>query len=57
MKTLVKNVIVLTMNEKMDTYDNGYLIFENDTILEVGSGSPENFSGEIIDGKLSLIHI
>ncbi len=55
MKTLVKNVIVLTMNEKMDTYDNGYLIFEDDTILEVGSGTPENFSGEIIDGKRAIL--
>lgn len=55
MQTLIKNVIVLTMNKDLDTYQNGYLIFEDDKILEVGSDYPTTFDGQIIDGKNAIL--
>ncbi len=45
MKTLIKNAHILTMNENMDTYENGYMIFEDDEIIEVGV---EYESGKVI---------
>lgn len=36
MKTVIKNVIVVTMNHKREIYNPGYLLFENDIIKAVG---------------------
>lgn len=55
MKTLIRNVTVLTMNEQMETYENGYLIFENDKIVAVGQDEPDNFHGLIIDGQKAIL--
>ncbi len=57
MKILVKNVILLTMNERMDAYDNGYMIFEDDIIKEVGSFTEmdETCFDEVIDGEKGIL--
>lgn len=36
MKTVIKNVIVVTMNEARDIYNPGYLLFEDDMIKAIG---------------------
>lgn len=55
MSTMIKNVHLLTMNENMDEYINGYLIFEDDTIIEVGEGQKQGFTGQVIDGKNGIL--
>lgn len=37
MKTLIKNGIVVTMNEKQDIFTRGYVMIEDEKILQVGS--------------------
>ena len=32
MKTMIDQAYILTMNAKMDVFEDGYLIFEDDTI-------------------------
>ncbi len=36
MRTVIKNVIVVTMNETRDIYNPGYLLFEDDIIKAIG---------------------
>ena len=57
MRTLVKNATILTMNERMDKYNKGYLIVEGDTIKEVGSLSEmeENGFDQVIDGEEGIL--
>lgn len=57
MKTLIKNVRILTMNENMDAYENGYMIFEGDSIKEVGSITEidETEFDEVIDGEKGIL--
>lgn len=55
MPTMIENAIVLTMNEKNDVYQPGYLIFEEDTIIEVGKGSKTAFEGVRIDAKNAIL--
>ena len=43
------------MNARMDVFEDGYLIFEDDTIIEVGQIPPANFEGRIIHGKHRLL--
>ena len=40
MKTMIDQAYILTMNAKMDVFEDGYLIFEDDTIIEVGQIRP-----------------
>ena len=55
MKTMIDQAYILTMNAKMDVFEDGYLIFEDDTIIEVGQIPPANFEGRIIHGKHRLL--
>ncbi len=60
MKTVIKNVIVVTMNEARQIHNPGYVMFENDTIKAVGpmkdlpneSDDPET---HFIDGKNGIL--
>lgn len=56
MKTLIKNGIIVTMNEKRDVFSRGYVLIEGTKILRVGSES-ELKSGEwdIEPGDLDVV--
>lgn len=56
MKTTIKNIRIVTMNDQKDTYTNGYITYEADKITQIGHmdnyiESPED---EVIDGKGSI---
>lgn len=59
MRTVIKNVIVVTMNEAREIYNPGYLVFEHDTIL--AAGPMKELTEEILsgasqmDGKLGIL--
>lgn len=57
MKTLVKNALIITMNENLDIYENGYMIFEDDTIREIGESTQidETKFDYIIDAKGGIL--
>lgn len=55
MKTMIEHAYILTLNDQMEVFEDGYLIFEGDTILEVGKQAPRNFEGKVIDGKHRLL--
>lgn len=57
MKTLIKNAYILTMNKNMDTYENGYMIFEDDEIKEVGIEyeSEKAIFDQIIDAEGGIL--
>lgn len=57
MKTLIKNVTVLTMNATMDKYEKGYLIVDGDTIRELGSLTEmdESRFDQVIDGEGGIL--
>lgn len=57
MRKVIKASVVLTMNKNADIFKPGYVIVENDKIVEVGKGEPKTTpSDEIIDftGKLVM---
>ena len=37
MKILLKNAMVLTMNENLDAYETGHVLVEDDKIVNIGS--------------------
>lgn len=53
MNLLIKNVYIITMNEKVGDIENGYILVEGNKISEIGKGSylgrTEDY--QIIDGK------
>lgn len=56
MKTIVKNVRILTMNAKRETIGSGYVVVEGSKIKEVGamaSGCPAD--GNMIDGEQGIL--
>lgn len=57
MKTLIKNVIILTMDEQLTVYPDGYLIFENKDIIAVGNMSELSIHDcqEVIDGNRAIV--
>lgn len=59
MKTVIKNVIVVTMNHKREIYNPGYLLFENDIIKAVGPMEElykQDLSDvSLIDGKQGIL--
>ena len=60
MKTVIINVIVVTMNEAREIHNPGFVIFEKDTILATGPmkdlPEEENVSGaQFIDGKNGIL--
>lgn len=59
MKTVIKNVIVVTMNHKREIYNPGYLLFENDIIKAVGPMEElykQDLLGvSLVDGKQGIL--
>lgn len=59
MRTVIKNVIVVTMNEAREIFSPGYLLFEHDTII--AAGPMKELTEEIlagasqIDGKQGIL--
>ncbi len=55
---LIKNVTILTMNENKDIIENGVLVIEDDTILEVGTFKLEDKyknADVVIDGEEGIL--
>lgn len=55
---LIKNVTILTMNENKDIIENGVLVIEDDTILEVGTFKLEDRyknADVVIDGEEGIL--
>lgn len=55
MKTLVKNVTILTMDDEEHVYQNGYVVFEDGKICQIGEGEPVCDCDELIDGKGGIL--
>lgn len=55
MKTLIKNVMVLTMNQNADIYGNGYVLIEDDGILEAGEGAGPSNTDCTVDGRGGIL--
>lgn len=59
MKTVIKNVIVVTMNHKREIYNPGYLLFENDIIKAVGPMEElykqDLLGASLVDGKQGIL--
>ncbi|WP_313071376.1 amidohydrolase [Lacrimispora sp.] len=59
MKTVIKNVIVVTMNHKREIYNPGYLLFENDIIKAVGPMEElykqDLSDASLVDGKQGIL--
>lgn len=59
MKTVIKNVIVVTMNHKREIYNPGYLLFENDIIKAVGPmeelDKQDLSDASLVDGKQGIL--
>lgn len=55
MKTLIQNVIVLTMNQNGDVYDKGYVLIEGNKILEAGNGDGPSGADCTVDGKGGIL--
>lgn len=56
MKTIIKNIQIITMNSRQDVYPNGYVVFEGKELLEIGTmGSFPPFDGEVIDGENGIL--
>jgi len=57
LKTTIKNVRIVTMNDQKEIYTNGFISFENDRITQIGSMEEyeENTEDEVTDGKGSIV--
>lgn len=59
MKTVIKNVIVVTMNHKREIYNPGYLLFENDIIKTIGPMEElykqDLLGASLVDGKQGIL--
>lgn len=55
MKTMIHNVTILTMNQQNQVFQNGYLIFEDDQIIDIGKDTPADFEGRIVDGQKGIL--
>ncbi|UTY39031.1 amidohydrolase [Allocoprobacillus halotolerans] len=54
MKTLIKNVTILTMNEQLDMYQQGEMLIEDDTIIEIGKTCSGTYD-QCIDGHQGIL--
>ncbi len=55
MRTCIQNVMIVTMNKQKDVIQNGYVIFEEDIIIEVGKGAYIGICDEAIDGNGAIL--
>ena len=53
---IIKNVTILTLNEKSEIIDNGWIVIKDGKIIELGSGGHDYTSREIIyaEGKVAM---
>ncbi|MFQ5832876.1 MAG: amidohydrolase family protein [Candidatus Thorarchaeota archaeon] len=54
-RTLIRRGLVVTGDEKGRVFSNGYVLFEGNKILEVGSGKPRESADNVVDAKGSLV--
>lgn len=55
MKTLIKNVHVLTMDELETEYKSGYVLLENEEIIGVGEMAEVPEADKVIDGQQGIL--
>ena len=55
MRTLIDNVMVLTMNKKRTVYPHGYVLIEDGHIKEVGDGSGTVHADAAVDGAGGIL--
>lgn len=55
MKILIKHATVLTMNDRMETYPDGYVLVENQVIREAGAGECHENCDTVIDAKGGIV--
>lgn len=56
MKTLIKNVHILTMNNEMSEYKDGYVLIENEKIVAVGEWQNEDIQFDnLVDGQRGIL--
>jgi 5-methylthioadenosine/S-adenosylhomocysteine deaminase len=56
MRTLIKNVHILTMDDQMTEYKNGYVLIEENRIIDLGEWREGLVSSEkVIDGENGLL--
>lgn len=55
MKTCIQNVMIITMNEQKEVIQNGYVVFEDGVIMEVGKEDYKGICDEVIDGHGAIL--
>ncbi|MGL6174955.1 MAG: amidohydrolase [Cellulosilyticaceae bacterium] len=56
MKTIIKNIRIITMNENMEEIQDGFVIIEDDKINDIGKMDEyKETDGEMIDGKGGIL--
>lgn len=56
MRTLIKNVHVLTMDDQMTEYKNGFVLIEDEAITEIGEWQMQELTAdEVVDGQGGLL--
>lgn len=55
MKTLIRNVTVVTMDREKHVYSDGYVLIKDKRIQEVGSGSGPDGADKVIDGRGGIL--
>ena len=55
MKTLIQHGWILTMNEQMDEYRDGYVLIEDEIITYAGDSCPDVTADEIVDAKGNIV--
>ncbi|WP_321386661.1 amidohydrolase [uncultured Enterococcus sp.] len=56
MRTLIKNVHVLTMDDQMTEYKNGFVLIEDEAIAEIGEWQMQELAAdEVVDGQGGLL--
>lgn len=55
MKTVINHAVVLTMDQEKHIYENGYVAFEGNKILEAGQGEGPADADCVIDGKGGIL--
>lgn len=54
MKTIIKDGYVVTLNENRDVFPGGYVVVENDRIIDVGKG--ENLNAELLSSAEKVVN-
>ncbi len=54
-RTLIRGGLVVTGDNRGTVHSDGYVLFEGNRILEVGSGKPREFKGNVVDARGGLV--